>query len=89
MGVFSARALRFVKNAAALLLLVAPVGAAQSSSLLRLGFATEHPLKAGEIHKYEVDLTAGEYFEVHIEQQDVDVHPKILDPDGTVVYDYD
>ena len=89
MGTSGTRPAGFVSMAVALLLFAATHGAAQTNNLLEPGFKTERPLKAGEVHPYEVNLTAGQYFEVHIEQQDVDVQPKILDPDGTVVYGYD
>jgi len=89
MGTFGTHTAGFVRVAVVLLSFAATHGAAQTSDLLAPGFKTERPLKAGEVHSYEVNLTAGEYFEVHIDQQDVDVQPKILDPDGTVVYDYD
>ncbi len=42
----------------------------------------ENRLAAGETHRYSVDLEAGEYLHVAVEQRGVDLSVDLLDPDG-------
>jgi CHAT domain-containing protein len=76
--------------------LVVVVLAAASGSAVRqdeqrlvAGAVHDRTMKAGEVHRYDVELAAGDYFAVAVDQHGVDVLPVILDPAGAVVYEYD
>lgn len=68
---------------------IAGTVARQDGALLRAGTADERSMVAGETPRYFVDLAAGDYLAVVIDQQGIDVLPVILDPAGGVVYEYD
>ena len=63
--------------------------ARQESTRLEAGAVRERAMAAGEVHHYDVDLSAGDYFAMVVDQQGIDVLPVIVDPAGVVVYEYD
>src|SRR5687767_10975534 len=78
---------------------VVGVGAAGSAAALadaeipvtRLtqGQALDREMAAGETHRYSVELRAGEYLQLLVEQHDVDVIQTLTGPDGAVVLETD
>jgi len=63
--------------------------ARQESAPLEAGAVRDRAMAAGEVHRYDVDLSVGDYFAVVVDQQGIDVLPVIVDPAGAVVYEYD
>jgi CHAT domain-containing protein/Tfp pilus assembly protein PilF len=57
-------------------------GQGQDARTLDLGVAVERALAAGESHKYDLDLTAGEFITIVIRQHGVDVAASLVAPDG-------
>jgi CHAT domain-containing protein len=53
------------------------------------GSRIERAMKAGEEHRYRIDLSAGEYVQALIEQQGLDVEEAVLGPDGKPVLEMD
>src|SRR5688572_14362519 len=53
------------------------------------GSRIERAMKAGEEHRYRIDLSAGEYVQALIEQQGQDVEEAVLGPDGKPVLEMD
>jgi CHAT domain-containing protein/tetratricopeptide (TPR) repeat protein len=53
------------------------------------GSRIERLMKAGEEHRYRIDLSAGEYVQALVEQQGVDVEEAVLGPDGKPVLEMD
>jgi len=49
--------------------------------------AAERELSTGTIHRYLLELQAGDYVRVAIDQQSIDVGARLLAPDGTLVID--
>jgi CHAT domain-containing protein/tetratricopeptide (TPR) repeat protein len=58
-------------------------------TLLTPGAVIEHEAKAGETHRYSIELREGEYFEAVVEQQGVDVEETVLGPDGQTLLQMD
>lgn len=52
---------------------------------LEQGKPVERALKGGEVHVYEVALTAGQYFKAVVEQKGIDVVVNVFAPDGKQV----
>jgi len=53
------------------------------------GAVVEREQKAGEAHRYEIDLPEGEYFQAVVEQRGVDVSLSLIDPAGRTVLELD
>src|SRR3954469_20573778 len=69
-----------------LLLAALLCGAAQSpSSSLTDGLVLEHELKGGETHVYPVDLQAGQFLRVRVQEEGIDVTVRLVDPQGALV----
>src|SRR4051794_19285471 len=69
-----------------LLLAALLCGAAQSpSSSLTDGLVLEHELKGGETHVYPVDLQAGQFLRVRVQEEGIDVTVRLVDPQDTEV----
>jgi CHAT domain-containing protein/tetratricopeptide (TPR) repeat protein len=56
---------------------------------LSAGSVSEREMAAGDVHRYEVGLREGEYLQVTIEQQGVDVVQSLVGPDGAVALETD
>jgi CHAT domain-containing protein/Tfp pilus assembly protein PilF len=67
----------------------APAAAQEATVRLEAGSSVEREAGAGETHRYEVDLVAGQYLQVSVEQQGVDVAQTLAGPDGGVVLETD
>ncbi len=52
---------------------------------LKAGAAVERELKGGETHVYPIDLQAGQFLRVSVQEQGVDVEVVLLDPRGAFV----
>src|SRR5436305_9364592 len=52
---------------------------------LKAGAAIERELKGGETHAYPVDLLAGQFLRVSVQEQGIDVEVALLDPLGAFV----
>src|SRR5436305_4631194 len=52
---------------------------------LKAGAAVERDLKGGETHAYPVDLLAGQFLRVNVQEQGIDVEVVLLDPRGALV----
>ncbi|HZM70969.1 MAG TPA: CHAT domain-containing tetratricopeptide repeat protein [Candidatus Cryosericum sp.] len=46
----------------------------------------EAELAGGEVHRYEIDLTAGDYLVLVFDQRGIDIHPVVLGPDGARIF---
>src|SRR3954469_11920022 len=57
--------------------------------ILTAGATIDGDLKGGEVHGYDVDLSAGTYFAARIEQRGIDIRSVVVGPDGTTVFDLD
>src|SRR4030095_9529083 len=70
------------------LVLVSPVAAReltlnpQQAERLELQKPVESSLKAGESHEYQIDLSAGQYLSVVVEQRGVDLTARLLSNRG-------
>jgi len=53
------------------------------------GQVLEREMAAGETHRYSIELRAGEYLQVLVEQRNVDVVLTLTGPDGAVVLETD
>lgn len=51
--------------------------------------ATQRDLKAGETHSYRIQLTAGQFLNARVEQENIDVAAVIFGPDGKQVTESD
>ena len=49
------------------------------------GLVQERELRGGETHVYPVDLQAGQFLRVKVQEQGIDVAVRLLDPRGAVV----
>ena len=70
-----------------LLLAALLCGAAQPSDpgpSLTDGLSLERDLKGGETHVYPVDLQAGQFLRVQVQEEGIDVAVRLLDPQGAV-----
>ncbi len=73
---------------ASLVLIVLPCGAETAppaEPLLHDGFTQEREIRAGETQGYAVELQAGQYLRVTVEEKGVDVEVRLMDPAGTLV----
>jgi CHAT domain-containing protein len=66
-----------------------PDPAAPPIARLREGSVLDRDLAAGESHRYEIELRAGQYLQVVVEQHGVDVVETLTGPDGAVVLEAD
>src|SRR5437868_8482532 len=89
---------RAASLAAAILLAAAPllartsqsgVAPADSTTLLKPGVAIERTLQASESHAYDLELQAGQYTALTVDQRGVDVVIRVLDPSGGTVAVFD
>ena len=71
------------------LMLVALAAQGPPPQRLAAGTTIDADLKGGEVHVYDVDLAAADFFAVHFDQRGLDIRPVIVGPDGTVLFDYD
>src|SRR3954463_10343927 len=61
-------------------------GAAQPpSTILTDGLVLERELKGGETHVYPVDLQAGQFLRVRVQEEGIDVTVRLVDPQDTEV----
>src|SRR5262245_22906064 len=68
-----------------LLLAALLCGAAQSpSTTFTEGLVLERDLQGGETHVYPVDLQAGQFLRVRVQEEGIDVAVRLLDPTGAV-----
>jgi len=56
---------------------------------LPVGEPVSRAINVGETHHYQVTLAAGEFFQVRVEQKDVDVKLRLSGPDGTMLAQMD
>jgi CHAT domain-containing protein/tetratricopeptide (TPR) repeat protein len=63
--------------------------AADTATLLKPGASIERALDASERHAYDIELQAGQYAAVTVEQRGVDVVVDVIDPSGTTVAVFD
>ena len=56
---------------------------------LRLGQPVERELKGGETHSYRVNLQAGQFMQVVVEQKGIDVVVALIGPDGKPIVEMD
>src|SRR6266700_3640818 len=84
--------------AAALFLSAAPLSgrtrqsnaaAADTATLLKPGASVERALDASERHAYDIELQAGQYAALTVDQQGADVVIRVLDPSGAAVAAFD
>jgi CHAT domain-containing protein/tetratricopeptide (TPR) repeat protein len=71
-----------------LLLIVFPCGAETappSEPLLHDGFSQEREIRGGETQGYAVELQAGQFLRVTVQEKGIDVDVRLLDPQGTLV----
>src|SRR3954469_13819833 len=69
-----------------LLLAALLCGAAQPpSTILTDGLVLERELKGGETHVYPVDLQAGQFLRVRVQEEGIDVTVRLVDPQDTEV----
>src|SRR5438874_3630945 len=89
---------RAASLAAAIVLAAAPLVArtpqsgaapADNATLLKLGGTIERTLQASESHAYDIELQAGQYAALTVNQQGVDVVIRVLDPSGGTVAVFD
>ena len=57
-------------------------GTAANNVLLEIGKPVERYLKVGEVHSYQIRLTAGEFINVVVDQLAGDVAISLFEPDG-------
>jgi CHAT domain-containing protein/tetratricopeptide (TPR) repeat protein len=62
-----------------------PDAAVPSPTRLTVGEVVEHEMAPGDTHRYEIELRAGEYLQVQVEQRGVDVMQTLIAPDGETV----
>ena len=60
-------------------------GAARRGPPLADGLTQERELRGGETHSYPVELQAGQFLRVKVQEQGIDVDVRLLDPRGAVV----
>src|SRR5436309_11518283 len=53
------------------------------------GLVLERELKGGEIHVYPVDLQAGQFLRVRVQEDGIDLAVRLLDPQGAEVTGFD
>lgn len=58
-----------------------------TDNTLELGKSIERELKGGEVHNYQLKLTANQYLNAVVEQKGVDVIVAIYAPDGQKIYE--
>ncbi|MCI0698583.1 CHAT domain-containing protein [candidate division KSB1 bacterium] len=61
----------------------------QDIRALELGKPIERDLKGGEVHTYQINLTAGQYLHVVADQRGIDVVATLLGPDGKQIIEVD
>ena len=69
--------------------IAAPRAPAQTAAALEPGIRTERQIGPGEIHVFEIPLSAGQFFRVEVEQNHLDAAIRILSFDGTVLREVD
>ena len=52
---------------------------------LEPGKVVDRELAAGAIHRYQINLTAGQFLNVSVDQKDLDVYLKLVGPTGSLV----
>ncbi len=56
---------------------------------ISLPLSREHPVEreisGGQVHTYRLDLSAGEYASLSVEQRGIDLYAQVVDPGGTIV----
>src|SRR5262245_26182375 len=60
-----------------------------ASRVLTKGAPVEREIQGGQSHPYQIDLAAGQYLKVRIEQRGIDVVLRVSGPDGKPVGQYD
>src|SRR3954452_14606919 len=71
-----------------LLFAVLPCGAQPAppaEPLLHDGFTLEREIRGGETQGYAVELQAGQFLRVTVEEKGVDVEVRLIDPQGSLV----
>jgi CHAT domain-containing protein/Tfp pilus assembly protein PilF len=71
-----------------LLFVVLPCGAQPAPTaepLLHDGFTVEREIRASDTHTYTVELAAGQFLRVTVQEKAVDVEVRLLDPQGKLV----
>ena len=63
----------------------APAAGQDAPTRLAAGSSIEREVGAGDTHRYELDLHAGEYLHVLVEQRGADVGQTLTGPDGAVL----
>src|SRR5687768_5259096 len=66
-----------------------PATAPAAPTALAAGSSLERDMAVEEVHRYAIDLRAGEYLQVMVEQRGVDVELAFSAPDGTVLLESD
>ena len=66
-----------------------PLTQDQPSRLLTRDGPLQRQLSAGDVHAYRIQLRAGEYLEVVIDQRGIDIAARVLDPSGAVFREFD